>query len=80
MICNFLRIHREDDKGEVDYVLEGTEIKFRVYAYENSGERLRAKIEGEEIKIEIDLLWKEGGYLYLFIGGNKDNLEFKKVY
>lgn len=81
MICNLLSNHRGDDKGEVDYELEGTGIKFRIWAYENLGERIRAKIEGGGIKTrEIDLIWKEDKFLYLFIGGNKDNLEFKKVY
>ena len=69
--------HRGDDKGEVDYELEGTGIKFRIYAYESYGEHLWAKM-GEDR--ELNMFWKENNFLYLFIGGEKDNIDFKKVY
>lgn len=69
--------HRFDNAGEVDYELEGAGIKFRIHSDEKFNPQLYATLDGFPA---VNLIWKEGAFLYLFISGNKDNLDIKKIY
>ena len=66
-----------DDAGEVDYQMEGTDLKFRISASHRSGKpEVYAQFKNQLIQYH----WFWDRYVYLYIGNDANNIDFKQVF